>query len=387
MKKLLIICLTILLIIPLIGCWDRLEINDVAIVMGTSYDKVDDKTYKAGIVLPLPGEMGGAGSSGGGGGTSGGASYYVDAAKGRNIREAIENIQKHMSRRIAVGHRRVAVFSEDLARSGLGETLDVLTRTRESRLTTQVFVSEGDALNVIATNPQLESISAESIREIGKNAFDTMLREFLTDYQQDGNDPILPVITLIENESPDSELVSKQIEMSKLAIFKDDKMIIKTNEKQTSGVDWIFEKKNGKTFTFEMKEGEHISIQIIKDVCDISYTLKNDLPVFYFKVNIGGVILENETDLNLKEQSVFQEINEKVAETVKQEVEDILDTTLSEGIDSFGLGRFMHRKERKKWNIWKSNWRELLPTLTYEVDVSSSVELPGLVTEGIGIRE
>src|SRR5690606_28353642 len=119
-------------------------------VTGTSFDKINDTTFKIATQVPLPGEMGGVGSSGGGGGTSGGASYYLDAGFGSSVREANADLQKRLSRRLVFGHRRVAIIGEGLAREALRKSLGVLTRTRDSRLTTQLFIAEGEAMPILS---------------------------------------------------------------------------------------------------------------------------------------------------------------------------------------------------------------------------------------------
>jgi len=382
-----ILCLLVI-IFPLLGCWDRLEINDIAIVTGTSFDLLDDKQYKVAIQAPLPGEMGGAGSHGGGGGTSGGATYYLDAGIGHNVRQANEDLQKRMSRQLMFGHRRVSIIGEDLAKEGIRKILDVLTRTREARLRTQLFITEGNAIDILSSQPQLENLSAEAIREIGVAGYELTLRDFLLDYQKEGDDPLLPVLTLKENISPDPELVSNQVEISKMAIFKEDKLQFFTDEDQTSGIQWILGRKHGQSYTIEYDEGAHISFRIVEQTCDIKHSIKNRKPVYTFQIKLISNLLENETDLNLEETQVYDEINEKLKNKIVKEIEAIMDETLSKGIDTFGFGSLLHRKERKLWNDeFKESWREQLENIEYEININSKIVLTGLVTEGIGIGE
>ncbi|WP_100404668.1 Ger(x)C family spore germination protein [Bacillus solitudinis] len=381
----LVICIMISL--PLFGCWDRREINDIAIVTGTSFDMIDDKNYKVATQIPLPGEIG-SGSQSGGGGTSGGALFYLDAGVGRNVREANANLQKRMSRKLLFGHRRITVFGETLARDGLRKTLDVLTRTREARLTTQIFVAEGEGITVLAAMPQLENLSSEAVREIGVNTFYLTLKDFLLHFQQKGNDPLLPVLSLVENVSPNPELVAEQIAINKIAVFKQDKLEFITNPKQTSAVRWMLEKMKGEPFTIEWKEGENIVVRIKEQTTNISYAIKNNKPEFEIAIEVVGNLIENETELNFEETGILEQVNKRIEEKVEKEIRSLLDETLSKEIDSFGFGWLLRRRERNKWDDeWKDGWRETLPDLKYEVRVSTTVDLTGLVTQGIGIGE
>ncbi|ADU30307.1 Ger(x)C family spore germination protein [Evansella cellulosilytica] len=373
--------------LPLLsGCWDRAEINDIAIVMGSAFDKVGEE-YEVTMISPLPGEMGGP--SGGGGGTSGGATYYLDAALGRSIRDASMNLQRRMSRELKLGHRRILLIGEELAKEGVRKPLDVLSRHRESRITTQVFITEGSAKDVLSAQPQLENISAEAIRELGGRSYNIMLRDFLLEFQQKGNDPILPVVKTTENRSPIKENVAEQVEISKLAIFKGDKLHFFTNKEETAGVDWLLSIMEGHEYTFVVNEEkkETFTVFIKEANCTIDYDLNDEEPFFKIDIKTSGIGVENVSDINLEERGGYEKLNELMNEQIKQEVTSIIDHTLSEGIDSFGFGWHLHRRERKIWKELEQHWQEKLPNIDYEITINSSVELPGLVTEGVGIGE
>ncbi|MGO4888880.1 Ger(x)C family spore germination protein [Anaerobacillus sp. MEB173] len=388
MKRLFKLIICIIVPVALTGCWDRLEVNDLAIVTGTSFDRVNETTFRIAAQIPLPGQMGGAGSSGGGGGTSGGASYYLDAGVGKSVREANADLQKRMSRRLSFGHRRVAIFGEGLARDGLSKALDVLTRTRDSRLTTQIFIAEGEAMPVLSANPQLESFSSEIVREIGVYTFYLTVKDFLLNFQQKGNDPILPVISVTKNVSPNPELVEDQIEIEKVAIFQGDKLQFFTDQKQTVAVKYLLEKMEGEFYTIDFEPGKSITLRITEQNTDLSYRLENDKPVFQYKIDVYGNVIENETELNFEDKGVLDIVNKQMEKEIVKAIQPLLTETLSRGIDSFGFGWLLHRRERERWNEeWKQNWKENLPNIDYEIQVNASVEFTGLVTEGIGIGE
>ena len=80
MRRSLALLLALLALVPLTGCWDRREINDIVFISATAADKVDD-LYKVTVQFPLPGQLGGLGSSGGGGGLS------LSASRGEHCHE------------------------------------------------------------------------------------------------------------------------------------------------------------------------------------------------------------------------------------------------------------------------------------------------------------
>ncbi|HWO97783.1 MAG TPA: Ger(x)C family spore germination protein, partial [Bacillus sp. (in: firmicutes)] len=120
--------------ISLTGCWDRKEINDIAFVTATGFDRKGENQYQVSVQVPLPGGMGGAGSSGGGGGTGGNKSFYVDSEIGRNIRESNDKLQRRMSRNLYFAHRRVLIVGDELARKGFDDVLNLIALQPQARL-------------------------------------------------------------------------------------------------------------------------------------------------------------------------------------------------------------------------------------------------------------
>lgn len=178
----------------LTGCWDRIEVNDIAIVTTTSFDREEDGRFRVGVQVPLPGQMGG--STGGGGGTSGSKPFYVDSEVGSSLREAVQNLQSRMSRRLFFSHRRVLVIGEGLARSGIRDLFDVSTRIPENRLTTRVVIAKGKGIDLLKAQPQFELYSGEAMREIleSYSVFSPNLKDVAHALGQIGADPLLPLI-------------------------------------------------------------------------------------------------------------------------------------------------------------------------------------------------
>ncbi|MBU8906604.1 Ger(x)C family spore germination protein [Desertibacillus haloalkaliphilus] len=387
MKKRLLLLLIFIVLFVQVGCWDRIEVNDVAVVSATSIDRLESGKFIVGEQIPLPGAMGGAGSEGGGGGTTGGDPFYVDAGVGESVRRAQDDLQQRLSRSLRYGHRRVILFGKDAAKAGLGKKLDVLTRNIEGRLTTNVFMTEGQAIDVIAVNPELEQLGAEAIREIGNARYEQSIGEFLKDFQRDGMDPMLPVVDVAENNNPNPEARSEQVQIKRVGIFKEDQLEFITTEKESKGVSWMMELMHGNYVTLPVGDRNYLNIWMKDQTATIDYEIENDKPKFLVTIDTQAMILENQSDLNLEEPSVFDTVEKALKEEIEGHVNEIFTATLSRGIDTFGLGWLLRRREPNKWKEWKEHWRELLPELEIEITVESPVQATGLTSKGIGVKE
>ncbi|WP_442955869.1 Ger(x)C family spore germination protein [Paenibacillus sp. y28] len=66
--------------------------------------------------------------------------------------------------------------------------MDFFNRSGEARLSGDIYVARGKALDVLKTNPYFSEIPYESIREIGNiTGLKVTLRRFLSDYYRKWN--------------------------------------------------------------------------------------------------------------------------------------------------------------------------------------------------------
>ncbi|GAB6933558.1 hypothetical protein JCM14719A_19110 [Calditerricola satsumensis] len=100
------LCLLSLLLLT--GCWDRVEINDLALVTAAGLDKGKGKTVKLSLQLAVPAAMpsvagGDGGGLGGGGAGAGRPPTLVVSAEGITIADAMTKLQEKLPRRIFWG--------------------------------------------------------------------------------------------------------------------------------------------------------------------------------------------------------------------------------------------------------------------------------------------
>lgn len=127
--RMLITFVSVLSCVVLSGCWDRIEINDMAIVMATGVDYENDKVHLTAQIF-VPRKAGGGDSTGGSGSPSG--VTLIRTAEGQNIAEALNRLQRKVPRNMFWGHCEVIVINEDAGKHGLREYIDFFCDTRRS---------------------------------------------------------------------------------------------------------------------------------------------------------------------------------------------------------------------------------------------------------------
>lgn len=150
--------------ILLSGCWDRTEINDLAIVLATGVDYKDGQAQlTAQIFIP---RKGGGGSESGGAGEGASGVTMTRTAEGVNIAEALNRLQRKVARHMFWGQCEVIVISEEAGKQGLREFVDFFLRYPQFREHAYIFSSKDSAKNILALLDPLERSSSESLREM-----------------------------------------------------------------------------------------------------------------------------------------------------------------------------------------------------------------------------
>ncbi|WP_251554096.1 Ger(x)C family spore germination protein [Neobacillus muris] len=373
MKKHGLILILMSQILFLTGCWDRTEINDLAFVIASGVDKVGQDRYRVAVQIPLPSSLGGAGSSGGGGGTSGEGPVAVLVGTGDNIRQSIEDIQARLSRNIFFGHRRVYIIGEDLARQGIKEALNSTFIHPQSRLSTFLVISKGEAYEMLKAQPRMEQFAGEAIREMSKTTINMKIKDAFQDFDRPGKEIILPYIEA--TGTTEKEKDGKEILMGSYAIFKNDKMLFTTNKSESQGVMWLNDRMNKKSFTFNGLKNKEITVQIIDSSVKTRYRLKDGKPTFDLSIRASGNLLDNEPDLRIEDPKTYNLMIKNMEAMVKKNVKTVLDHAHSEGADIFGFGWYVYRNHYHEWkNNWKDKWDTILPELKVNIHVDADIQ-------------
>jgi spore germination protein KC len=368
----------IILALTLTGCWDRTEINDLAVVLSTAVDLEENGDYRVTVQIPLPGQLGGA--SGGGGGTGGEKPYYIDSETGKTLRAAKGKLQERMSRKILLSHRRVMLISEDVAKEGLSTVFDDISRSPESRLATYLLVSEGKAYELMNAQPKLERFSAEFVRELAKsNQFiDINMKDLAQIVGISGIDSFVPFIKMKKTEGSDDP--SEEIQTAGYAIFKNGKMAGVTNERESQGLSYLKNTFKPTYITVEMDKDQYTTVQIITGQTKIEPILDKENAHFDIEVELQARILENHTELNYRELEDILKLDKKLNNHIEQSMEAALKLMRDKQSDLIGLGLMIHRTHPDKWrNKYQHDWHTRFEASTADITVTTTMLTPGLI--------
>jgi spore germination protein KC len=373
-------------IIPwLAGCWNRIEVNDIAIVTATGLDRMKDGNIRLSLQVGIPANLG---PVGGGGKSRPGDGTFVISATSATISDAYRKLQEKLARQIFFSHSRVLIIGEKLARNGMSEVIDFYTRYEEPRIMSLIMFTKGEAARVLKAKAKLESVPAEETRELTKLGIGlkVSIKEFWQILLTEGIEPVAPQLKLqpletkSETESQTKNRSAEKIQATQgAAVYKKGKLIGWMNDKETRGILWLRnELKTGIiTVHFPREQGGgKTSAKIIKATTDINPKLQDDKLKIEVNVRSEAAILENTSKMNLNDSKVIKLFQKDLEE----EVQNLIQLTLNKAqkqfhSDIFGFGRTVYQAYPKEWNKqykqkWDEEFRELKVTIKPKVIVT-----------------
>jgi len=384
-KRLLVILLLAVSVL-LSSCWDRTEVNDIAIVIAFAIDKGKKDNYLMSVQVPLVSQMGGAGSGGGGGGTSGDKMYYVDSAEGKTLREASSVIQSRMARNLYYAHHRVIVIGEELAREGLRDVMDIIARFPENRLTAYMVLAKGKGIDLLQAQPQFERFSGEAMRELVKmQAIPIRVKDIAHILSVPGHDPFLPYVAAV-NTHPKGK--AKEIQILGVAQFRRDRLVSIFPPDVSQALRWFQRTFLRFSTVLSPSPGQHVSVEINKGNTRITPVLKADHVHFTIDIQASAMVVENMTNADLSRISNVTSLEKKLQEHIKQSVEQLLSGIRKQQADTIGLGLAVSHTYPKDWRSnLRDIWQDQLKKATFDVQVTARITNIGQTTENIAKEE
>ncbi len=141
------------------GCFEARELEDLTYVIALGIDKGQSKkyafTFQLAVPIKIAGEGGGTGS--GKGSTS---TITIDAD---TLYNAISRANTLVSKEMTLSHNKIIIFSEQVAKNGIGDLLNSFITNREIRPQTDILVLKGETKDLLSNiEPVLETNPARN---------------------------------------------------------------------------------------------------------------------------------------------------------------------------------------------------------------------------------
>ncbi len=376
------------------GCWNRREPELLGVVLAVAFDyDPESGLYQVFAQLANPIAMGGGTSGSSGGGSGGKKAFWTAGAEGHTPFEAIRNLVEISSRDLFWAHCRVVLFSEDLARRGIKDIMDLFERERQFRLIVKPAVVEGDLRKIIEADFPLEETGARGLdRFIVTTRFEKSifpeknLNELISNLSQPGQEMIIGRLEALETGKKSSEESGGSTPPARIggsALFRSDRMVGWATNKQTQGWSYATGRAFRSNFVIEspVKEGSYVSIEALGHSAQMRLRGDEENWRIELKVKLHGRIQEFGGPGSLDTESeLTRSLERRAAGAVRNRIEAMLSRSQELKADVFGFGNLIYRKNPRLWQKIGPRWdEEIYPQLKIDLFVEYRILRTGLV--------
>jgi spore germination protein KC len=357
------------------GCWNYREIDQLAIVAGSAIDKEDDKYLVSAEIVNVTG------------GKEAKVSPKVVTGIGDTIFDAIRNTIKISGKPLYWAHSEILIISEEIAREGIVDVIDMFTRHPETRMSSNLLISKNKKAKEIL---EQQSITTEiQSSEINRMLMSQKLLskapvlavyQFVDTLADNTRSAVLPTIDITENHDKSDELYGT-------AVFKKDKLSGFLNEEDTKYFLFAIDKVRGGLLIQEVSD-DKVSLEIFADKTYTKvkpiYTngkLKMKLDVF---VNLSIGELEGiKNYMNEPERKKLIKVAEK---SLEDNIKRVIKRVQNEyGSDIFEFGRIVQDERPDVWRKMENDWEEIYKDLDVKVKAEISIKNSSLLLKPIKI--
>ncbi|WP_310832137.1 Ger(x)C family spore germination protein [Paenibacillus pedocola] len=382
-------CILLSLLVFLEGCWDRTELNDLALVTAMSFDKGEHNEIITTVQIVIPQNQGSGGSSGG---VSGGAPHKttIRSGAGVNISDSLSKLQQKTPRKLFWGQCKIFIFSEDIAKTGIRDEFDFLARHPQPRERANIFVSKGKAAQTLELFPPIENSSSEVLQKLTdfKIGYKVTLQELSKMLKGEAGAAAIPIVLILPKAESAEPFQTIPYVMG-TALFKKDKMISQISGKTTHGVKWILNEVDEFTVTFKVAGNEGLvslkpvkaKVKLLPQIVDGKWKMK-------IQVKATGSIIQNGTAMDSTNPALLKKMETAFEQDIKVRIEQaLIEVQHKNKTDILGFAEAFHRKFPQQWEKNKERWDELFPGVEVSIDVAASILRSGLINAPGGIPE
>lgn len=327
MKKI-IILLTLIFLTT--GCYDNIELDDLAIVSGIGIDYKADNFYLTYEILADTKTD-----------ENTTLQSFTVSGSGKTISEAFINTNYRVSKKAYFAHLKVLILSDEIINGHLNKITDYILRDTNLRSDFKVVVSNNTTPeDILKNNDETHPVVSETITDTIDNekynnnlVVNNTFREILAKLISDNYDVILNTISIKDKQiAIDNSYILKRYNYQN-TLSKQDSALYNMLTKNILNIEFNKEYDKGNvTITINNSD---TSIDITKDKIIINTKLE-------------GKILENNPEFNLKDTNNYKMLNNDFSNIIENKIIDFIKLSQDNESDILGLQEIYYKKARKE---------------------------------------
>ncbi|MGG1678341.1 Ger(x)C family spore germination protein [Neobacillus sp. NRS-1170] len=388
-RKFLLIIISICSLSLLTSCWNRKELNELAIVVGMGID-IEDGKFIVTVQVVNPGEI--AESQGGGGKSP----VVVYQEKGNTLFEAIRRITTVSPRKLYFSHLRLLLLGEEFAKKGIAKSLDFLSRDPEMRTDFYIVVAKnkkaGDILKIVTT---MERIPVQQVFESllsSEEAWATTMQitmdQLIYDIISEGISAKLTGIKLIGSVKDGEKLENTQqtkpnafLKYDSIGVFRKDKFIGWLSEEESKGLNYALGNVTNTVVTIPCPQKGITAIEMIHTKSELKTEISGHKPKGIIKIATEGNVRNVQCKtLELTKPETISFLERKTKQSIEHTIYKSINAAQRKfKIDPFGFGEAAHRSNPDYWHLIKKDWMQIFEKLPVEIEVKVKIHNLGKI--------
>ncbi|WNR43713.1 Ger(x)C family spore germination protein [Paenibacillus roseipurpureus] len=393
LKRCLLLLTTCLL---LTGCWDRKELNQLAITSATAIDW-DGKVWTVSYQVVIPQSIT---NTGGNSGQQ--APVMVFSTSGGTIRGTVQKSSLEMPRSLFFAHNRIVIIGEKAAEHGISQLLDVYLRNPDSRETVNLLVTGGEGRKILEQIIPLEKVPGSAIQNMirnednnGSNNKQVKLYQLMMGSSSDAPYTLIPEI-IISGEGDNNTIASlkntsfpNKLKLGRTAIFKKDKLVGWFTKDEEYGNNWITNQIKKTTLYFGCsKESTEYRMAIRFDHAKTKLKpIFSDHGPLMMQVHVKAIgnIVENACPTDPTQPKDIQAIEQAAGAEIIRIMGNSFQAAIKKKVDIFHLADLIHKHDPTRWRQLKPDWDQQFANL--QMDPQVDVKIARIGMSGKAYRE
>ena len=368
------------------GCWDRRELNNVAIALAIGVDYEGDM-YKVSVQTIDPSQTSKTPK-----GNRSAAILYTE--EGLSVMEAVRKMTTKKSRINYAGHIRLILVSEATARQGITSALEAGFRLPYIRPDYYIAIVRGysasDMLSLITPYELIPAMDLVKSLTLSEESWAPTSAVNALEFEQmlvsDSRQPVLTGLTIRGDlkKGQDEKNVKQPISFTEyqytgLGVFKGDKLIGWLNESDSKSYGYIHNLVKSTTASTECPNSDkRFGVEVQRAETKLKPLLRNGQPAMKIAMNIKATFVEMNCDIDLTKEANMEKMEQLMREKAQETMENGIHHVQQRfGSDIYGFGEALYRKYPKHWRAWSKEWDGLFRELPCEFDIRYHIEQLG----------
>jgi spore germination protein KC len=394
----LILCLSASSLI-LTGCWDRTELNQLAITSATAVDYIDGQWINTFQVI-IPAAISSSMSASGGGAAKLPVISY--STQGKTIREAVGKSAFESPRRLFFAHTRVVIISSAAIQQGVSPLIDVYFRSPDARETVSLLITEGEARPILEQLMQIQIIPGDGIEEtILGEARDLSILPNIKMYNLamelvgPSKSAVLPEILVSGSpgvttaDELNKTVLSSKLRLGRLAVLGPDKLVGWLSRREALGVSFMRNTVNQTVITFPCmasSQKDDSTIHISRAETRLTPHKSGDHYIVDVEVNGEGTLQETNCPLDLNKPETVHAMEKQLENQVAEVINNSWMAVQKLKTDVVGFADLIHRKYPKEWKQLAPNWQSAFLQIEIRPKVDMAIKRVGLSTKSFKLQ-